>query len=460
MKQKKSLNTLAFLFCILIVVVIATHLIPAGEFQREMSGGRSVVLPGTFSFVDNPGATFFDILLAMPNGLVNAVNLIMAFLFVTGAVEVVSSTGAINVGISRVVKKFGLKRGNLILIILFYIFSALGCWLGWIENSLPFYPIAISIAVALGYDPIVGVAISFGGAISGFLCGPTNPSTVAVAHNIAGLPLFSGMWFRVIMWLVLPLVFLVYILHYAKKIQRDPAKSYMYGIESKVEKFDMEKFDAVPFTTTHGLVLAELAIGMGIFVYGAIRLGWGYPQMCGVFIGIAIAAGFTARLGTDNMVNAFVRGASSMTNAVMIISLAYGISWILTKAQVLDTLVYFFSAPLEGRPPLLAAIGAFIAVLLINLVIPSGSAKAAIVMPIIFPIADLVGLSAQCAVLCFQFGDAITNMCTPLYGTMLLVLSFGGVPLSKWEKFILPLCGILTVLAIPILLIAVSIGYM
>ena len=458
-KKQKSLNTLAFLFCILIVFAVLTHVIPSGVYQREMVDGRSVVQPDTFEYVENTGASLFDVLLAMPNGLVNAVNLIMAFLFVTGSVEVVSATGAIDLGISRMVKKFGVKHGDLILVALFYVFSALGCWLGWIENSLPFYPIAISIALALGYDSLVGVAISFGGAVSGFICGPTNPSTVAVAHDIAGLPLFSGMWFRVLLWVVLPPIFLFYILRYARKIKRDPSKSLMAGIETGIKKFDAEKFETMPFTRTHGIVLIELAIGMGIFVFGAIKLGWAYPEMCGVFIGIALVTGITGRLGVDGIVNAFIKGASSMTSAVMIISLAYGISWILSEAQILDTIVNFISTPLEGRPPLLAAVGAFFAVSLAEILIPSGSAKAAIMMPIIIPIADIVGLSAQCAVLAFQFGDGIANLCTPLYGTMLLILGFGGVPLAKWEKFILPLCIFVFLLCIPILLLAVSIGY-
>ena len=230
-KKQKSLNTLAFLFCILIVFAVLTHVIPSGVYQREMVDGRSVVQPDTFEYVENTGASVFDVLLAMPNGLVNAVNLIMAFLFVTGSVEVVSATGAIDLGISRMVKKFGVKHGDLILVALFYVFSALGCWLGWIENSLPFYPIAISIALALGYDSLVGVAISFGGAVSGFICGPTNPSTVAVAHDIAGLPLFSGMGFRFIILLVTGFVVIAYTMRYAAKIKADPTRSVVADID-------------------------------------------------------------------------------------------------------------------------------------------------------------------------------------------------------------------------------------
>ena len=458
-KERKPINSIVLLFIILIIVAVLTHIIPAGSYERVVQGGREVVVADSFSVTEGNGASLFDIFRAVPYGMNNAVQLLIGFMVVGGAIEVVQQTGAINIGISRMIKRLGINRGNIVLIVMFYMFAALGGFLGFVEGSIPFMPIAISIAVGLGYDSIVGVAIALVGAVSGFTCGPTNPSSVGIAQSIAGLDIYSGMGMRIVMFLVIPLICLLYILWYARRVKTNPAKSLVADVDTSEFSFDIEEFGNKTFTFRHGIVLISLLAGILAFVFGAMNLGWNFNEMSAIFLIVALVAGLVGELSLDGTINTFVKGAAGMTNASFVLGIAYGVAWILSNANVLDTIVYYISRPLTSLPSTVSIIGIFIAIMLINLLIPSGSGKAAIVMPIVLPIADLMGINAQTAILAYQLGDGVTNLCTPLLGVLLLALGFGKIPFSKWERFILPLVCILFVVGCVFLFVAMQIGY-
>lgn len=458
-KKKRSINSIALLLILLAVVCVFTHLIPSGAYSRVEVDGQTVVDPNSFQFLGNQGVGIFDFFLSIPNGFANAIGLIVGFMFINGTMEVIQKTGAINVGISRMIKTIGIKRGDLVLVVMFYLFAILGGFLGFVEGSIPFFPIAISIALALGYDPLVGAAISMVGACSGFLCGPTNPSSVAISQAIAGLELYSGIGLRLALFAVVPLVCLLYILWYAKRVKKDPSKSLVAGIDTRDIAFDPEQFESQSFTRTHAAVLLVLAAALAAFVYGATKLGWGFHHLSALFLIVAFLTALIGRISSDDAIAAFTQGCAAMAGGSLLLAIAYGIAYVLNQAGVLDTLVYYISQPLQGKPTLVSIVGILAAVMLINLLIPSGSAKAAIVMPIIIPIAEIVGVTAQTAVLAYQLGDGITNMCGPLYGTLLLVCSMGKIPFSKWERFVMPMLGIVTLLSILFLFIALQIGY-
>lgn len=458
-KQKKPVNSIALLLVLLAVISVLTYLIPSGVYERIEVAGRMVVDPSTFAFIENKGTSLFNFFLSIPNGLINAAGLIIAFVIINGTMEVIQKTNAINVGISRTIKLVGVKRGDIVLIVMFYMFAVLGGFLGMVEGSIPFFPIAISIALALGYDAIVGVAISMIGACSGFLCGPINPSSVAISQNIAGLELYSGIGLRLVMFAVIPLFCLLYIMWYAKRIKRDPTKSLMSDVDTSDIAFDPEEFESQPFTGSQAVILLVLVVALAAFVYGAIKLSWGFNELSALFLMVAILTAVIGRIPVDDAIGTFTKGCGAMAGGSLLLGIAYGIAWVLNQASVLDTIVYYISLPLQGKPAIISIIGVLIAVMLINLLIPSGSAKAAIVMPIVIPIAEIVGLTAQTSVLAYQLGDGITNLCGPMYGTLLLVCSMGKVPFSKWERFVLPMLAGLFVIACIFLFVAISIGY-
>ncbi|WP_125140949.1 YfcC family protein [Clostridium transplantifaecale] len=458
-KDKKPLNSIALLFFMIIAAAVLTYLVPSGLYARMEVNGSMAVDPTSFSFVKAPSILPFDILRSVPYGMMNASSMIMGALLIGGGLECIQQSGTLNVGISRIIKKIGVSRGNIILILLFYIFAFMGGFMGFIEGTIPFIPIAISISVALGYDSVVGVAVSIVGAVMGFSCGPTNPFTVGVSQTIAGLDMYSGIGYRLALFVLIPIICLTYILRYAAKVRKYPEKSLMSGIDVSDLAFDPSKLEAEPFTWRHTAVLLTLLGGIGSYVYGAMNLGWGMNELGAIFLLTAIVTGIVNRWGINRVAEVIVTGAANMTGACFIMGTAYGIAWIFNKASILDTIVYYLSQPLNGLSTFVSIIGILVVIMLINLLIPSGSGKALVVMPIVFPIAQIVGIEPQVAILAYQFGDGITNLCTPLLGVLLLGLGFGRVPFSKWERFILPLLGVLFAVACAVLIIAIQIGY-
>lgn len=458
-KQKKPLNSVALLFFMIIAAGLLTYLIPAGSYERTEVAGRMVVDPDSFTWIESSPTRLLDVFVAVPSGMMEAANLLVLAMLIGGGMECVQESGALNIGISRVIKKLGLEKGNLILIVLFYIFAFLGGFLGFIEGTLPFIPIAISIAIGLGYDSVVGVAIAMVGSIMGFACGPTNAYTVGVSQSIAGLPIYSGIELRLAVFAIVPLVCLIYILNYAKRVKRDPKNSLVADVDVSDLAFDASAFDAQPFTGKHALILVTLIGCITWYVYGAVVLNWGFPYLGAMFVIIGIAAGILHGLGINGIAEVFLRGSKNMAEAGIVMGVAFGISWVLTEACILDTIVYYMAGLLEGLSPVVSVIALFIVVMFINLLIPSGSGKAVVVMPIILPIAQIVGIESQVAILAYQFGDGVTKMCTPLLGVLLLALGFGRVPFSKWGEFVFPLVGILVVISCAVLIIAMKIGY-
>lgn len=458
-KQKKPLNSVALLFFMIIAAALLTYLIPAGSYERMEIGGRMVVDPDSFAWKESSPTGLLDIFVAVPSGMTEAANLLVLAMLIGGGMECVQNSGALNIGISRIIKKVGLTRGNLILVVLFYIFAFMGGFLGFIEGTLPFIPIAISIAIGLGYDSVVGVAIAMVGSIMGFACGPTNAYTVGVSQAIAGLPIYSGIELRLVTFAIVPLLCLVYILRYAAIVKKQPDRSLVADVDVSDLAFDTAEFEDMPFTWKHGCILLTLTGSIAAYVYGTVALNWGFAHLGAMFVIVGVVSGVIQGLGINGTAETFLRGSKNMAEAGIVMGVAFGISWILTEACILDTIVYYMAGMLEGLSPVISMIALFIAVMFINLLIPSGSGKAVVVMPIILPIAQIVGIESQVAILAYQFGDGVTKMCTPLLGVLLLALGFGRVPFSKWGKFIFPLIGILVVVSCGVLIAAMKIGY-
>ena len=458
-REMKPLHSLALLFVMIIVAGVLTYLIPAGSYERLEVDGRMVVDPESFAFIESSPAGPLDILVAVPSGMLEAADLMVMAMLIGGGMECVQASEALNIGISRVIRKVGLSRGNLILVVLFYIFAFMGGFLGFIEGTMPFIPIAISIAIGLGYDSMVGVAIAMVGSIIGFACGPTNAYTVGVSQSLAGLPIYSGIELRMVLFAVIPAISLVYILRYAKRVKRNPEFSLVAEVVVADLAFDASEFENKAFTWKHAVILLVMIGGIFAYVYGALEFGWGFAHLGATFILTGIVSGALSGLGVNGTAETFMKGAKVMAEAGMIMGVAFGISWVLTEASILDTIVYYMAGVLDGLSPVVSVIALFVVVMFINVLIPSGSGKAVVVMPIILPIAQIVGIEPQVAILAYQLGDGVTKLCTPLLGVLLLALGFGRVPFSKWGKFVFPLVEILTVIACGVLVVAMWIGY-
>ncbi|RYG74209.1 YfcC family protein [Lentibacillus lipolyticus] len=454
-KKFEAPDTYVILFGVLLMAVVATYIIPAGSFDRETIDGVERVVPGTYSTVEGETIGVMDIFLALQKGMVQSGSLIFLVLFAGGAFEVVERSGAIRGGIIRAVNLTQGKEFWLIAIV--STLFALGGAIGAVANSvIPFVAIGIIIARALKLDAIVAVAITFGATFAGFNVGFLNPYTVGIAQSIADIPLFSGMLLRVIAFMVIVGATILYTWSYAKKVINDPSKS-LVGILDNTESSE-ENLDA-PFTIKHKLILGFVGIALAFFVFATIQFKWSINHMAAFFIIIGLAAGVIAGMNYNKTAVTFLEGCQKLVYGALIIGVARAILIVMEDAQILDTVVHALSIPLTELTPVFAALGMFIANGVLNFLVPSGSGQAMIAMPILSPLADMIGITRQVAVQAYQFGDGFTNSIFPTSGPLMASLAVAGVAWIKWARWMFPLLLIWAVIAIIMLSIGVMIGW-
>ncbi|WP_256974710.1 YfcC family protein [Salinicoccus roseus] len=463
MKQQKHPNkrrlempdTYVILFLVLVATAIATYFVPAGAFEREQVDGVERVVSGTYESTAQDPVGFMDVFMALQTGMVESAGLIFLVLFAGGMFEVVERSGAITGGIMSAVDK--MRGREFLLIAVISILFALGGATGAVANSvIPFVAIGVMLARALKLDAIVAVSITFGATFIGFAAGFLNPYTVGIAHAIAELPLFSGMLFRVIAFILLVGVTIWYTWVYAKRIMRDPSRSLMGILE---DEGDMVEMKDAPFTLRHKLILAWVAAALAFFVFAVIQFQWTTNHMAAFFIIIGLVAGIIAGMNYNKLTLTFLEGCKNLVYGALIIGVARAVLVVMEQANILDTIVNALSVPLGALTPVLAAIGMFIANTVFNFFVPSGSGQAAIIMPIQTPLADMIGVTRQVAVQSFQFGDGFSNSIFPTSGPLMASLAVAGVPWIKWAKWLLPLFLIWSVIAMSVLAIGVWINW-
>lgn len=459
-KTKKMINSFALIFLIIVFVAALTYIIPAGQFDRvEGADGRMRVIQGTFHYIEQTPSSVWDIFLAIPEGIISTAAMVVCTLIIGGGIEVIQQTGALNIGISKGITRFNKKGGDVALIFLFVIFSILGGFMGFGEASLPFYPIAIAISIGLGYDSLTGVAIAFIGSMVGFIAGPLNQSNVGIPQSIAGLPLYSGLPLRLVLFVVMVSLGLFHVLRYAKKVRENPERSLMKDIDVSDLNFNVEEYNKEKFTLAHIAIIVILIGGMVVFSYNALYSDWWLNELSATFVVIAVLSGIIGRLGINKTCESFMAGIADISGGAMLIGIAGGIQFVLNKGNIMDSIINGIAAPLAGLPPIIAAIAMFFVIAVINLFIPSGSAKAVAIMPIILPAASLIGVSQQTAILAYQMGDGITNFIAPTLGMVFIALAFGRVPYDRWIKFCLPLIWKIAVVGIVFVSYAVITNY-
>lgn len=458
MKNKKSLNFNPFIVLMIMVVActIASYFVNPGAYDRQTVNGVTSVIADSYHPVDRTPVSFFNMLLTVPNGLTATASLMFAVMLIGGTVEIYKQTGVIGAGINRVLKIKGLSSQILIAIVML-VFLFLGGILGWSEHIIPFVPIVISLALSLGYDSLVGMAISGFACLIAFAVAPFNTFTVGTSHIIAQLPMFSGYGFRLIALGVISALSMFWVLRYAAKIKADPGKSLMADIDTSELKIDLG--DSAILDTPKIISLLLLCAGFGFTIFGMLKRGWSYPEMSACFLLIGILCAVINRVNPNDTVNMILEGMRGAMAGALIIGAARAVQLVMTSGGLIDPLVHGMSQMLGATSKYIATCGMFIMNFFINALIPSGSGQATAVMPIMVPLADLLGITRQTAVLAFQFGDGISNTLWFTNGTLLIYCGLAKVPLKKWYKFILPLQGIFFLVEFTFLFIAVQIGY-
>lgn len=446
------------LLFVVVVCAILTYIVPAGQYDMmESANGRSVVDPSSFQYVDNTPVGLMDVLKSVPDGMVETASIIFFIFMVGGAFSVIDATGAIEAGIGRITLKMRGKERAIIPIIVF-VFSLGGAVFGMAEETLPFIPIMVTLAIALGFDSLTGIGIVLAGAGAGFAGAFMNPFTVGVAQGIAELPLFSGMGFRIVAYLVMVTLVIGFLFNYAGKVRKNPRLSPMYEIDIKRDdKLDLDNLKEL--TNNRKLVLIILAATIGLLVFGVITYGWYIQEIAALFMGMAIVAALAGKLGLNGFAKNLVKGFANLAGGALVVGFARAILVVLTKGHILDTILYASSETLLQLPSAVSAVGMYVFQCLLNFIVPSGSGQAAVSIPILAPLSDLVGVTRQTAVLAYQFGDGISNIFTPTSGYFMAGLALAKVPWQKWAKWILPLIIAEYIIAGILVFVAHSIGY-
>lgn len=441
--KKKRINvphTYVLLFIVIVFAAVLTYLIPSGVYERvaDSDTGRMIIDVDSFKFVESSPVSFLDIFNGIHKGMVNGSKIIFFIFILAGSFEIIQSTGVIDAGISKILKTFS-RQKELLVILIVIIFSVAGGTIGLAEEVIVFIPIMISLFSRLGYDKMLGAVVVMVGSRIGFVSGLMNPFTVGVAQGIAELPLFSGLGYRLIWYGVLLVMSLVYIIKYARKVENDFTSSILYGHEDNVIKDNKTTEELQEFTKRHLLVLIAVVIGFGTMIYGVVVHGWYMTEIAGIFLATGIISGLVGRLAPNVMAEQFVAGAKEMTFGALVVGVASGVLVMLEEGQIIDSIIYYAGMSLQRLPKVLAAVGMFMFQLVLNIFIPSGSGQAAATMPIMSPLADVLGITRQTAVTAFHYGDGFTNLISPTNGTLMASLAVAGISYERWMKWMMPL---------------------
>ncbi len=439
----KTPNTYFLIFSLIIFTALLTYLIPGGEYQFMEIGGRKLIDPQSFRYVPKNPQGIGAVLQAPIKGFIEAAQIIGFVLLVGGAFSVLQKTATIDEAIRVLVRahEHSLFLRKAIIPVFMVIFSLAGAVFGMSEEVIPFVLLFIPLALALGYDSVVGVAIPFVGAGAGFAAAFINPFTLGVAQGIAHLPPLSGFGYRFFCWVITTWTAIWFVSRYAKKIKIEPQKSITFQNDQKRKKeLHLEintKNGALHLK--HKTILLVFTLAMVVLVLGVMFKHWYINEIAALFVATGILVGIIGRLSIDEISQAFINGAKDLVGTGLVIALARGILVVAQDGKIIGTILHALAILIKDVHPIIASQLMLFVQTAINFFIPSGSGQAALTIPIMAPLSDLLGVSRQTAVLAFQFGDGFSNLIIPTSAVTMGILSLAGIPWEKWVRWVLPL---------------------
>jgi uncharacterized ion transporter superfamily protein YfcC len=490
-------DTFVIIFFVVLAASLLTYLVPLGEFQTEdltftdsqgNEDTRTVLIPESFSIIEDEngnsvreGVSLFEpgggagFLNYVFEGLVSgskwgsAVGVVAFILIIGGSFGIIMKTRAVEEGILSVIKRTEGKE-IFAIPILFIIFSLGGAVFGMGEEAIAFALIVIPLVIALGYDAITGVMITYVATQIGFATSWMNPFGVAIAQGLADVPVMSGTPFRLTMWAVFTLIGVIYTMLYASRIKKDPTRSLSYDSDAYFRKDFEQKDIKSTFSFGHSLVLITIFLGVIWIVWGVIYHAYYIPEIASQFFTIGLVAGIIGvifklnKMNINDIADGFKTGAKDLLPAALIVGMAKGIVIILggddpSMASVLNTILFTAGQLFNGLPPEVSAWLMFVFQSIFNFFVVSGTGQAALTMPLLAPLADMAGVSRQVAVLAFQLGDGFTNLIVPTSAALMGVLGVARLDWSKWFKFQIKFQLLLFGLGSIFIIIAVLIGF-
>jgi uncharacterized ion transporter superfamily protein YfcC len=445
-------HPLTLLTACIFAAAICSYILPAGEYDRRPDPvtGRSVVVAGTYHRVEPRHVGAFEALVAIPRGLADAASVVFFVFLVGGAFTVVDETGALRQGVTWLVKRLA-NREALVIPIVSLAFALGGALENMSEEIIALVPVLLLVTRRLGFDALTAVAISIGAAAVGAAFSPINPFQVQIAQKLAALPLLSGAGFRIAILSVALAGWIWGTWRHARRTRVGPAEA---GNPPGDRASDAE----APLDVRRGIVLTLVIVAFGVFVFGVMRLGWDFDQMAALFFAMGLLAGIIGGLGIGGTARGFVAGFNSMAYAAMLIGFARAIFVVLNQGRIIDTLVNALVTPLQNLPVALSAVGMMAVQAAVHAPVPSVSGQAVLTLPVLVPMADLIGLSRQVVVLAFQYGAGLTELLTPTNGALMAVTAAAGVKYGDWLEFAVPLFAALLGLGAVAIVIAIVVG--
>ena len=447
--MKRIPHTFTIVFALIVLSAVLTWVVPAGEFTRETitdvnGDSREVVVNGSFHYVDSAPQTW-QVFSALFNGFKENSGIIVFILMVGGAFYILNNSHAIDVGVMaflRKVRRLGrykliekLGVDNIIITFVMLMFSLFGAVFGMSEETIAFVVVFIPLAIQMGYDSIVGVCMCYVAAHVGFAGAMLNPFTIGIAQGIADLQLFSGLEYRLFCWAVLTVIGIAFVLWYAHRVKAKPERSPVYKLDDYWRE-RQPNTEHSTLNTKHILILIVLLLTIVALVVGVLKWDWYIEEISALFLAMGIVSGIIDRQGADGIAKLFLAGCKDILSAALVVGLATGIIVILRDGHVIDTILYGLTRSLGKLGEVASLAVMYVFQTLLNVVMPSGSAKAALTMPIMTQFADQIEVSRQTTVLAFQFGDGFTNMLTPTSGVLIGVLGIARIPYGTWLKWV------------------------
>lgn len=444
-------HPLALLTIGIVLAAALTYVVPAGEFERreDPETRRTVVVSGTYHRVPQNPIGPFQVPLAIPKGIADAVSVIAVVFLVGGAFAVVDRTGALRRALTALVQGLG-RRASVAIPICCVAFAAAGALENMQEEIIALVPVLVLLSTRLGGDGVTAVAMSLGAAAVGSAFSPVNPFQVGIAQQIADVPLFSGAAFRMA-------VFVPALALWTWGVMRRPRSPSNTDTGYRAESHAIPGVVSLtPLRTT--IIMLLLLAAFATFIIGLARFEWGFDELSAVFLTMGILCGLVGGLGINGTAAAFVEGFREMAFAALLIGFSRGIYVVLNDGRIIDTLVYAMAVPLAELPAGAAALGMVALHTVTHIAVPSVSGQAVLTMPILAPLSDLLGISRQVAILAYQYGAGLCELLTPTNGALMAVIAAAGVRYEQWMAFVVVQWAILIGLGAVSIAIALAIG--
>lgn len=451
-KKKFQLpHVYTIVFILMIAFAILTWIVPSGTYDRQTintaAGEREVAVAGTYKPVDKTytdGETgeqvdlrqgVFELFQAPTKGIQEAADVVAFVLLIGGAFAIINKTNAINAGMSHLIGN--LKDKDIIIIpVAMTLFSIGGTTFGMSEECLPFFAIFMTIMMGMGYDSMTAFMVSFMGAQTGYIASTLNPFNVLIAQGIVGIQGNPQLWLRAIVWVVLTVLAIVWVMMYARKVKKNPTSSITYHDDIAKRKEFAVVDQSVPevFTGRQKGVLLVFAAGMGLIVWGLITKGWYMDEISAVFVGMGILSGIVGGLNEREMAEEFVKGMADFAYAAVIIGFARSILVIAENGMIIDTILDFLANMLAGMPKVLYTSIMYVVLGLLSFLVPSSSGLAALTMPIIGPLTELMGVNPEAAVTALAMANQTFNTISPTAGMTVAGLAVCKISFGQWWK--------------------------